>query len=149
MVATEADGARRPSRSLLDSKGLEAPISAAMWNIVRVLLFALAVAGFIGQSSAHATPVQVFEATAAMPEADCAEMMDMADEAVDDAEGPCSKMTPDCIAKMGCAAVASPMPPAPAIEHPLGSGAKSFAEVDVALEGAGPLPLKSPPKPLS
>ena len=108
MVATEADGARRPARSRLDSKGLEAPISAAMWNIVRVLLFALAVAGFIGQSSAHATPVQVFEATAAMPEADCAEMMDMADEAVDDAEGPCSKMTPDCIAKMGCAAVASP-----------------------------------------
>ena len=37
-----------------------------MWNLVRTLLFALAVAGFVGQSSAHATPFQVFEATGGM-----------------------------------------------------------------------------------
>lgn len=120
-----------------------------MWNLVRTLLFALAVAGFVGQSSAHATPFQVFEATGGMADMDCAEMMVMADGPSGGATSPCDEMTPDCIAKMGCAAVASPMPPAPAFEHPLGSGATSFAEVDVALEGAGPLPLKSPPKPLS
>jgi hypothetical protein len=50
-----------------------------MWNLVRTLLFALAVAGFVGQSSAHATPFQVFEATGGMADMDCAEMMVMAD----------------------------------------------------------------------
>ena len=119
-----------------------------MWNIVRTLLFALAVAGFVGQSSAHATPVQVAPMTGTMMEMDCAEMMVMADEAAGGAMIPCSKMTPDCIAKMGCAAIAAPMPPAPALERPFASRGTRFPVIDVVREGASPLPLKNPPKPL-
>ena len=121
-----------------------------MWNLLRTVLLVFALAGFFGQSTAHAMPIQLFHNAGVGAEAmDCAETMDMAGDTTGNPGDCCKDMTPECVAKMGCAAVASPMPPAPAIEHPLGSGAKSFAEVDVALEGAGPLPLKSPPKPLS
>jgi len=118
-----------------------------MWNVVRTLLFALAVAGFVGQSSAHATPFQVLESTGAMAEMDCAEMMVMADKA-GGPTSPCGKMTPECIAKMGCAAIAAPMPPAPALERPFASRGTRFPVIDVVREGASPLPLKNPPKPL-
>ena len=117
-----------------------------MWNVVRTLLFALAVAGFVGQSSAHATPVQLFEATDGMAEMDCAEMMVMADEAAAGAMSPCTDMTPDCIAKMGCTAVGAPMPPAPTFGGPLAPRGIRFASVDVVRDGAGPHPLKNPPK---
>lgn len=82
-----------------------------MWNLVRTLLFALAVAGFVGQSSAHATPFQVFEATGGMADMDCAEMMVMADGPSGGATSPCDEMTPDCIAKMGCAVSLALIPP--------------------------------------
>ena len=117
-----------------------------MWNIIRTLLFAFAVAGFIGQSSAHATPYQVFESTGSMAEMDCAEMMVMADEPSGGAMSPCDEMTPDCIAKMGCAVVAAPMPQAPALEHPSAPRQVRFDAVDIVRNGAGPLPLKNPPK---
>ena len=120
-----------------------------MWNIVRTLLFALAVAGFVGQSSAHATPYQVFEATGGMAEMDCAEMMVMADEPSGGPTAPCDEMTPDCIAKMGCAAVAAPMPPAPTVQRPSARRGMRFDAVDVVREGSGPLPLKNPPKRLA
>ena len=76
-----------------------------MWNLVRTLLFALAMAGFVGQSSAHATPFEAFEATGVMAEMDCAEMMVMTDD--------------------------------------------TAATANVVRKGAGPLPLKDPPKPLA
>ncbi|WP_291838546.1 hypothetical protein [Brevundimonas sp.] len=117
-----------------------------MWNVVRTLLFALAVAGFVGQSSAHATPFQVFEATGGMTEMDCAEMMVMADDSAGGAMSPCSEMTPDCIAKMGCTAVAAPMPRAPILERPFAARGVSFAAGDVVRDGSGPPPLKNPPK---
>ena len=120
-----------------------------MWNFVRTLLFALAMAGFVGQSSAHATPFQAFEATGVMAEMDCAEMMVMTDEAAGKEPAPCSEMTPDCIAKMGCAAVAAPVPPAPALSRPMAPSAMRFATANVVRKGAGPLPLKDPPKPLA
>ena len=120
-----------------------------MWNLVRTLLFALAMVGFVGQASAHATPFETFKATGVMAEMDCAEMMVMADEAAGKAAGPCSEMTPDCIAKMGCAAVAAPVPPAPALSRPMAPNAMKFATANVVREGAGPLPLKNPPKPLA
>ena len=120
-----------------------------MWNVVRTLLFALAVAGFVGQSSAHATPFQVFEATAGMAEMDCAEMMVMADEPSGGAMNPCDEMTPECMAKMGCTVVAAPMPPAPALGHPSAPRQVRFDAVDVVRKGAGPLPLKAPPKRLA
>lgn len=120
-----------------------------MWNIVRTLLFALAVAGFVGQSSAHATPFQVFETTAGMAETDCAEMMVMADQPSGGPLSPCDEMTPDCIAKMGCAAVAAPMPPAPTVQRSSALRGIRFDTFDVVREGVGPLPLKNPPKRLA
>lgn len=120
-----------------------------MWNFVRTLLFALAVAGFVGQSSAHATPFDVFESTGGTAQMDCAEMMVMADEPSGGSMSPCDEMTPDCIAKMGCAAVAGPMPPVPAVQRPCARRAISFDIFDVVREGAGPLPLKNPPKRLA
>jgi hypothetical protein len=120
-----------------------------MWNAVRTLLFALAMFGFVGQTSAHATPFEVVQATGGMAQTDCAEMMAMADQAAGKATGPCSEMTRDCIAKMGCAAVAAPVPPAPTLTQPVAPRAMTFATANVIREGAGPLPLKNPPKPLA
>ncbi|MBU4196373.1 MAG: hypothetical protein KJ911_06405 [Alphaproteobacteria bacterium] len=120
-----------------------------MWNIVRTLLFALAVAGFVGQSSAHAIPFQAFEGTGGATEMDCAEMMVMAEESSGGAKIPCDEMTPDCIAKMGCAAVAAPMPPSPTVQRPSAPRGIRFMAVDVVRDGAGPLPLKNPPKRLA
>ncbi|MBI2260869.1 MAG: hypothetical protein HYU62_04310 [Caulobacterales bacterium] len=120
-----------------------------MWNIVRTLLFALAVAGFIGQSSAHATPLQAFESTDVMMEMDCAEMIVMVEEPSGGSTRPCDEMTSDCIAKMGCAAVAALMPPAPALDRLAPPRGKRFVALDVVREGAGPLPLKTPPKRLA
>ena len=120
-----------------------------MWNIVRILLFVLAVAGFVGQSSAYASPVLVLEATSDMSEMDCAEMMVMADEDAGGALSPCSKMTPDCIAKIGSAAAVAPMSTEPTLERPFAPRAMRFSAIDVVREGAGPLPLKNPPKRLS
>lgn len=120
-----------------------------MWNFVRTLLFALAVAGFVGQSSAHATPYQVFESTGGMAEMDCAEMMVLADERSGGPLSPCDEMTPECMAKMGCAAVAAPMPPAPAVQRPFAPQGIRFDTLNVVREGAGPLPLRNPPKRLA
>ncbi len=117
-----------------------------MWNILRTLLFALAVAGFVGQSSAHATPFQVFEATGGMAEMDCAEMMVMADDPSGGPINPCDEMTPDCIAKMGCAAVAAPVPPNLTIQQPVAWRPIVFLRVDVSRDGAKPDPLHYPPK---
>lgn len=117
-----------------------------MWNIVRTLLFALAVAGFVGQSSAHATPFQVFESTGGMAEMDCAEMMVIAEEPSGGAMNPCDEMTPNCIAKMGCAAVAAPMPSNLTIQRPVARRSIAFFRVNVSRDGAEPDPLHSPPK---
>ena len=117
-----------------------------MWTIIRTLLFAIAMAGFIGQSSAHATPYQIFETTGSMAEMDCAEMMVMVDEPSDAPLSPCDEMTPECMAKMGCAVVAAPMPHAPALQHPSAPRQVRFDAVDVVRKGAGPQPLKNPPK---
>ena len=117
-----------------------------MWNLIRTLLFALAVAGFVGQSSAHATPFQVFEATGGMTDMDCAEMMVMADEPSSGPMSPCDEMTPDCIAKMGCAAVAAPMPSNSTIQQPVAERWIAFPRVNVSRDGAEPGPLQSPPK---
>lgn len=120
-----------------------------MWNLVRTILIAFALAGFIGQTTAHATPNQVFQNTeAAAGMMDCAETMDMAGEKSGNPGDCCKDMTPDCMAKMGCAAIAAPMPPAPALERPFASRGTRFPVVDVVREGASPLPLKNPPKPL-
>lgn len=120
-----------------------------MWNIVRTLLFALALAGFFGQSAVYATPFQVFESTGGRAGMDCTEMMAMADEPTGRPFEPCDEMTPGCIAKIGCAAVAAPMPPAATVPRPFAPRGIRFDMIDVVREGAGPLPLKNPPKRLA
>lgn len=118
-----------------------------MWHFVRTLLIALALAGFIGQATAHATPVQVFQAAGVMEGMeDCAEMAGMAGVETDRSGNPCENMTPECIAKMGCAAVAPPILSRSTIlravfRHPI-----VYSRLDVSHEGVGPPPLVFPPK---
>lgn len=77
------------------------------------LLFALAaVVGLLGQEAAlaHAAPaVQTEERlSASHMSSDCAEMMDSAKQA--QPSKPCTSMTFDCIAKMGCVAMIALLP---------------------------------------
>lgn len=118
-----------------------------MWNLVRTVLIVLALAGFFGQSTAHAMPVQVFHSAEVQAETmDCAEAMDMAadESGLDDC---CKDMTPDCVAKMGCAAVAAPLPPLVLIPPPVAPLVIAFVNLNITREGAGPAPLFSPPQP--
>ena len=118
-----------------------------MWNLVRTVLIVLALAGFFGQSTAHAMPVPVFHSAEVQAETmDCAEAMDMA---TDEAGGPgdcCKDMTPECVAKMGCAAVAAPLPPLVLIPPPVAPLLIAFVNLNITREGAGPAPLFSPPQ---
>ncbi|TCS11905.1 hypothetical protein [Caulobacter sp. BK020] len=96
-----------------------------MWSFLRLIVVTLALAGFVGQASARAMPMapDASSSMAAMSMMDCADMpgmgdMTMAQDMAHDAgkttspaETPCKKMTPDCIAKMGCGAVVV-LPPA-------------------------------------
>lgn len=114
-----------------------------MWNLIRTLLVALALAGFIGQTSAHATPVQVFQAqdaASAMP--GCAEAMQMAD-----GMGDCSKgMTGDCMAKMGCTTFAPPIVPPFVLSQLIAKRPMVFTPVNETRTGHSPPPLHAPPK---
>ena len=121
-----------------------------MWNVVRTVLIALALAGFIGQATAHATPVQVFQAAGVMDGMeDCAEMAGMGGVEAERPGNPCENMTPECIAKMGCAAVAPPMLPRLMISRPAAHRPAPFLRVDVSLDGVAPSPLVFPPKQLA
>lgn len=78
-------------------------------------MLAGALLGLLGQEAAfaHVMPVAKAEqvATPAGPmSADCAEMMGLAKQA-QQPEKPCQGMTPDCIAKMGCAVPLALIPP--------------------------------------
>lgn len=82
------------------------------WFSLLMLLGALL--GILGQEAAfaHVMPVgkavQVVAAAQMSPE--CAEMMGLAKQAPQP-EKPCQGMTPDCIAKMGCAVPVALIPP--------------------------------------
>lgn len=82
------------------------------WFSLALLLGALF--GLLGQEAAfaHVMPVEKAEqtATAAQMNADCAEMMGLAKQSPQP-EAPCQGMTPDCIAKMGCAVPLALIPP--------------------------------------
>lgn len=79
-----------------------------------LLLLLGALLGLIGQGSAfaHAMPVEKAEhlAAAASMSADCAKMMGLAKKQPETGK-PCKGMTPDCVAKMGCAASPALLPP--------------------------------------
>ncbi len=118
-----------------------------MWNLLRTLLVALALAGFIGQTSAHATPVQVFQSQAAMSSMPgCDEAMRMAD-GQSGKMGDCSKgMAGDCMAKMGCTAVAPPIVPPFVLSRLIAPRSAAFASVNDTRVGDSPAPLYAPPK---
>lgn len=82
------------------------------WFSLLLLLGALL--GLLGQEAAfaHVLPVAKAEhpVTAAQMSADCAEMMGLAKRSPQP-EAPCQGMTPDCIAKMGCAVPLALIPP--------------------------------------
>lgn len=84
------------------------------WLSLALLLAALL--GLVGQEAAFAgaMPVKQTEQTAAAPEmsAECAEMMGLAKPKPQPSKQPCEGMTPDCIAKMGCAVPLALVPPA-------------------------------------
>lgn len=82
------------------------------WLSLLMLLGALL--GLMGQEAAfaHVMPAQqTGQVAAAMPMSpDCAKMMGLSKQAPQPAK-PCEGMTPDCIAKMGCAVSLALVPP--------------------------------------
>ena len=86
------------------------------WFSLALLMGALL--GLIGQEAAFARvlptakaaqTVVVVQTGAGQMSADCAEMMKLAQQPQPDA--PCQGMTPDCVAKMGCAVPVALIPP--------------------------------------
>lgn len=116
-----------------------------MWRIVCTLLFALALAGIVGQASAFAAPERpdAGVAMAAMP--DCAEMMMQA--GADDPATPCTEPGPDCMGLAASAVITVPLlsdagftaPPAPRRQQ------VAFARDDTR-SGERPAPFGNPPK---
>lgn len=118
-----------------------------MWRIVCTLLFALALAGSVGQASAFGAPGRqdaTVNAMAAM--SDCPEMMVRA--SADGPAAPCHDSGPDCMGFAACAAVAVPLP------SDAGYAAVSSAprrpqvglNRDDTRAGEQPAPLGNPPK---
>ncbi|MBB6125577.1 hypothetical protein [Sphingobium subterraneum] len=81
-----------------------------------LLMLVGALLGLIGQEAAfaHAIPVERAElvATAAPMSPECAEMMHLGKQKPQP-DKPCQGMTPDCVAKMGCAVAVALVPPLP------------------------------------
>ncbi|KAJ8139096.1 hypothetical protein OY671_007692 [Metschnikowia pulcherrima] len=95
------------------------PVRCAMKIAVKRSLSSLSLAGallgLLGQevAFAHVMPVAQAEQVStpgAQMSADCAEMMELPKQAPQP-EKPCQGMTPDCIAKMGCAVPLALIPP--------------------------------------
>lgn len=114
------------------------------WLSLTLLLGALL--GLLGQEAALAcaTPVEQAAASAQMS-ADCAEMMGLAKPQPQPEKQPCQGMTPDCIAKMGCAVPVALLPP-PFIDlaPQLGTAAPRQASV-APLAGRDTSPEPEPP----
>lgn len=126
-----------------------------MWNLLRTLLVMLALAGFMGQTTARAMPMAMDGTATASDKADtavmdCADMpgmSDMSPAATPDTvhKAPCTGMTPDCMGKMGCATVAATPPPTIAVAAPVTYDAVMFATISPDRTGiAGPLPYHPP-----
>ena len=130
-----------------------------MWTLIRTLLVALALTGFIGQSMAHATPSAAMGPSMAMAPAaaaamdmsdccpDCPETGAPASDPASKSRVPCQDMSPACLAKMGCAAAAIPLPTSAVLKTPIRPSRLAGARpADTDRDGAGPPPLQGPPK---
>lgn len=90
-----------------------------MKRLFPLLLLLGALLGLVGQGSAfaQAMPVKQAEQTASAPRmsAECAEMMGLGKQITQPesrhSDKPCQGMTPDCVAKMGCAVQPALIPP--------------------------------------
>ncbi len=126
-----------------------------MWNLLRTLMVMLALAGFMGQTTARAMPMAMDGAATAIATSDtmvmdCADMpgmSDMTEAATPHApdKAPCTGMTPDCMGKMGCATVATTPPVTFGVAGPVTYEAVTFASFAPERSGvAGPLPYHPP-----
>jgi len=86
-----------------------------------LLLLIGALLGLMGQEAAFARVMPMAKAeqtvapaqtSAGQMSADCAEMMGLAKQTTQP-DKPCQGMTPDCVAKMGCAVAVALVPPLP------------------------------------
>lgn len=117
------------------------------WFPLLMLLGALL--GLIGQGSAFARVMPVGAApqavTALAMSADCAEMMGLTKPQLQPDKQPCEGMTPDCVAKMGCAVPLALIPPA-MIAQPIQLYASTPPQSPVArLVGRNTGPEPDPP----
>lgn len=108
-----------------------------------------ALLGLMGQEAVFARSMPVAKAEQAAPAsqmtADCAELMGTNKQPVQSDE-PCQGMTPDCIAKMGCTAVAMVAVPQPTVAAPFVHGALPPSRSRVApLAGRETGPEPHPP----
>lgn len=117
-----------------------------MWNLIRIVILSLAFVGFVGQTTAKATPFPMEAAMADM--SDCAQMMSgHANGVSEPGSDPCKDMTPGCIAKMGCAVVAPVFSPQPSATQLRVMAPPAFGRVSLRLAGIETAPLKHPPRP--
>ncbi len=112
------------------------------------LLLMGALFGLFGQEAAfaHVLPAEKSEQTtvAAPMSVECAEMMGLAKQKPKP-EKPCQGMTPDCIAKMGCAVAVALLPDAP-IEFAISAVTGELAQIPVVrLVGRSLTPEPEPP----
>ena len=119
-----------------------------MKRCLSVLMLIGAILGLLGQAAAfaHIVPVESAEqtVTAAQMSAECAEMMGLAKQKPK-AEKPCQGMTPDCIAKMGCAVAVALLPDAP-IDLAISAATGGLAQIPVErLVGRSLTPEPEPP----
>ncbi|WP_252865751.1 hypothetical protein, partial [Brevundimonas diminuta] len=123
-----------------------------MWNLLRTVLLIFALAGFFGQSTAHAMPIQLFHNAGVGRRRGLRRDHGHGRRHDRKSRRLLQDMTPDCMAKMGCAAVASPIPPLVLVAQPITLGAIAFLHLNVSRHGSGPDPLYSPqnswPEPL-
>ena len=116
-----------------------------MWNLIRAAIIALAFVGFLGQTTARATPLPVV-ADAVEMSSDCAEMMVDQAGASDRDQMPCKDMTPECVVKMGCTAISPVLAPDSAVSRQFAGPGLSYSPITSRLDGMAPPPLRGPPK---
>lgn len=130
-----------------------------MWNLIRIVVAALALVGFVGQTTARAMPMMETVAAAtpadpmAMARVDCADMPGMSQMAKPHAPTskpmPCKGVTIKCIGKMGCATVPPPVPTPAAVPHSVAYEGVRFALANLTREGVLAPLLYHPPRPLA
>lgn len=130
-----------------------------MWNLIRIVVAALALVGFVGQTTARAMPMMATVEVAApadhvaMAGMDCADMPSMSQMAKPHAPAskptPCKGVTIKCIGKMGCATVPPPVPTPAAVPRSVAYEGVHFALANLTREGVLAPLLFHPPRPLA